>query len=97
MALKEAKGFGNSSLEVSAIITIIDPETLPVGTCQIVSQLHTHTHTHTPHYQYHYRSAEPGPGNHVFINKDCGQYTWSQLNLNVRQLHNIINTCREEG
>ena len=46
MALKEAKGFGNSSLEVSAIIIIIDPETLPVGTCQIVSQLHTHTHTH---------------------------------------------------
>ena len=47
MVLKEAKGFGNSSLEVSAIITIIDPETLPVGTRQIVSQLHTHTHTHT--------------------------------------------------
>ena len=47
MVLKKAKGFGNSSLEVSEIITIIDPETLPVGTCQVVSQLHTHTHTHT--------------------------------------------------
>ena len=47
MVLKEAKGFGNSSLEVSAIITIIDPETLPVGTRQIVSQSHTHTHPTT--------------------------------------------------
>ena len=46
MVLKKAKGFGNSSLEVSEIITIIDPETLPVGTCQVVSQLHPHTHTH---------------------------------------------------
>ena len=43
MVLKKAKGFGNRSLEVSEIITIIDPETLPVGTCQVVSQLRTHT------------------------------------------------------
>ena len=97
MVLKKAKGFGNSSLEVSEIITIIDPETLPVGTCQVVSQLHTHTHTHThtPHYQYHHQSA--GPGNREFISKDCGQHTWSHLYLNVRQLHNVINICREEG
>lgn len=47
MVLKKAKGFGNRSLEVSEIITIIDPETLPVGTCQVVSQLHTHTHPTT--------------------------------------------------